>query len=161
MMHRPVPTVLILIALASLFVCAITGAMAGLRMTAGHGLPLRVLGAMAGFAAYFILIPAAMTAVLLTQDLFWRWWRPYPPPCESGTCRRWRDYKTEYAPEAERRIEGLSPVRWTCSCGHVYAAGVNNGLERCWFRVLPGGEIRLYLRHGYAGRWQQDRQTPV
>lgn len=142
--------------LGLLLCAALSGLAVARSLNAEYGAALTVLGGVFGFVAGAVAPVLSVIIIAVTRDLFWQWWRPYPPPCESGRCRSRRDYRTVVVPEADRRIEGLSPVRWICGCGHVYAGGEGHGLQRRWVHVLPSGEIRLYLKHGFCGRWQRE-----
>jgi len=157
---RKAATLTEMLAMLLVLFCALSGVLVASRLAAGHGVLLAVacgaLGFLAGAVAGIIALFIIVVAVWVPRDVFWQWWRPYPPPCENGTCRR-RDYRIVSVPEADRKIEGLSPIRWICKCGHVYASGTSRGLEGRWVRVLPEGKIRPYLKHRFAGRWRPDR----
>lgn len=119
------------------------------------------MGLIAGVVGAVLL---ALVIAIASQPVntFWRWWRPYPPACENGTCVSPRDYRPSEIPEdVVRRVRGLSRFGNRCRCGNVYAGGCDYPLLNRWVRVLPDGEVRPYLMHRVFGKWKLDETTVV
>src|SRR5437762_2994979 len=113
--------------------CAILGCLAGAKVGSRYGLLGEVIGCIAGaLAGGTAAVLAALLAALVYEpvDRFWRWWRPYPPPCENGTCRALRDWKTTPTPDdALAAVKGLSVVAWQVKGGNLYGGRYEHGLQ--------------------------------
>jgi hypothetical protein len=104
-----------------------------------------------------LLFGLPLAVILEPVDRFSRWWRPYPPPCENGTCVGGSGYVPATIPDdVLTAVAGLSPYGRRCRCGDLYTGGTAHGLRNRWVRVLPNGAIRPYLKHGFWGRWRRD-----
>lgn len=126
-----------------------------LAQLAGLVLGAVVMGALAIGARILLLVVVAEPF-----DKFARWWRPFPPPCENGTCRHQSDYERyELPPELVERWTGLARSGYRCRCGHVYGCGCDWPLLNRFVRVLPDGSLRPYLRYLPFGPWRPDPPT--
>ncbi len=124
------------------------------------GLAGGVLGAVVGLLgtllAAFLLLLVLWPLDTLVERLA-RWWRPYPPVCENGTCAAREAYTDcEIPQEVVKRVRGLCRTGYRCKCGNVYATGYDYGMQRRFLRVLPDGRIQPYVRFRVFGRWRAD-----
>jgi hypothetical protein len=124
------------------------------------GLAGGVLGAVVGLLgtllAMFLLV-LVLSPLDTLAERFARWWRPYPPVCENGTCIGRDAYRRcEIPEEAVNRVRGLCRSGYRCKCGNVYATGYDYGMQRRFLRVLADGKLRPYLRFRIFGRWRAD-----
>ena len=151
--------------LAIVLLSALTGLYWGSELGSAHGFWGRLIGGVLGTIAGpmgAMLIAIAITVATEPVDRFWRWWRPYPPACENGTCVRWNDYRRCQIPEGTvRRVRGLACFGERCRCGNLYTGGCDYPLLNRWVRVLPDGDVRPYLRHRVLGRWIRDETNVV
>jgi hypothetical protein len=119
-----------------------------------------LIGAVAGFLGTIVscvLMVAALSPLDWLVERIGRWWCPFPPICESGTCMKETHYTDcEIAEEVVARVRGLCRRGHCCRCGNVYATGYDYGMQRRFIRVLPDGAISPYLRHRVFGRWRVD-----
>ncbi len=145
-----------LLALLLLFISLIVGLRYGIRWGGSLGTLGAAVGGVIGVVAG---VAFTVVAMLLAAWVSWRvvaftcWWRPYPPPCERGTCIRPDQQRLEHLPEeiGETRPD-LSCCGYRCQCGNLYAP---LGSTR-WVRVLPDGTLEPYLVHRPFGRWRPD-----
>ena len=145
------------------FLAAWGGFLIGLGLGSDYGILGRaiggVLGLIVGGAASVLLGLFAAVLRELTERI-WRWWRPYPPPCENGTCAHRSHFRsTEIPDDVVHSFAGLAKYGQRCRCGNLYVGGIEHGLQNRWVRVLPDGTIGAYLIHRPFGRWQPDNST--
>lgn len=150
------------------FFLAVFGLLVGILLGADYGSRFGVLGgllgalvgAVVGFLGTLLatfLLTFALLPLDCLLDRFSRWWCPYVPACENGTCVEGEGYSAcEIPEEVVKRVKGLCRTGYRCKCGHVYATGYDYGMQRRFIRVLPDGTIRPYLRHRIFGRWRPD-----
>ena len=114
-------------------ICALVGVFHGVNLGSSHGMLGRIIGGIGGFlVGVFAAVAAIFIVALINEpfERFWRWWRPYPPVCENGTCNGFRGYNLAEIPEdLLRRVKGLSHLGWRCKCGNIYAGGYGYGMQ--------------------------------
>lgn len=149
--------------------CALLGAIWGGKIGAEYG-PLGILpGVVAGTMAWivcgivlYVVFALLVTLICWPFSKFWRWWRPYPPVCENGTCKGFQSYEYYHIPDEMRADkQWIACLGLRCECGNIYVGGIGYGVLNRWFRLLPDGTIRPYLKHRVLGRWQPDVQAEV
>lgn len=136
------------------------GFLVGKELGSDYGLLGKVIGGIVGpIAGVAAALVATLLIALISEpfDRFWRWWRPYLPVCEDGTCSGRDGYRPCEIPEDVcKTVKGLCSRGNRCKCGNVYATGYDYPMRNRWVRVLPDGKIRPYLKHGLFGRWRPD-----
>ncbi|WP_339910966.1 hypothetical protein [Symmachiella dynata] len=161
MQVRPIDLLFALLA----FVGAMCGVSIGLGLGSDFGILGKTVGGVLGLivgvtASVLFGLFAAVVRDLL--DRIWRRWRPYPPPCENGTCVHASHFRsTEIPDEIVHAVAGLAKYGQRCRCGNLYSSGIAHGLLNRWVRVLPDGTIRAYLIHRPFGRWEPDNSTEI
>src|SRR5437867_2731615 len=120
-------------------VCMLAGVLHGIRFGSSYGPLGKWIGGIGGLIVGVAVAVMAMFMAALIDlpfDRFWRWWRPYPPVCENGTCKGYRGYDVIRIPEEVlQRVKGLSWVGWRCKCGNIYAGGIGYGMQNRYVRV--------------------------
>jgi hypothetical protein len=148
---------LLVLILVMLF--AITGFLKGIKIGYEFGLIWSVVGGLVGLIAGIIASIILVLLMLLIQrpyEILQKWWRPYPPVCENGTCRGYDSYELCKTPEETRKsAKHISPISYRCKCGNLYAGGTQS-LCNQWVRILSDGRIQPYLKHRWYGRWRTD-----
>ncbi|TWU07005.1 hypothetical protein CA54_54090 [Symmachiella macrocystis] len=161
MQVRPIDLLFVFLAL----VCSMCGFLFGLGLGSDYGILGKAVGCVLGLiiggaASVLFMLCVAVVGDLL--DRIWRRWRPYPPPCENGTCVHTSHFRsTEIPDEMVHSVAGLAKYGQRCRCGNLYAGGIAHGLQNRWVRVLPDGTIRAYLIHRPFGRWKPDNSTEI
>lgn len=154
-----------LLMLVLLVLSALTGLYWGIELGSAYGFLGRPIGGVLGAAAGVIgAVLVTLTIFVASEpfDRFWRWWRPYPPACENGTCAGQDDYsRCEIPEDVVRRVRSLARFGKRCRCGNIYGGGCDYPLLNRWVRVLPEGTVRPYLRHRPFGRWIRDETNVV
>lgn len=145
-----------LVTIVLLLLSVIVGMRYGVRWGAAWGIFGSIGGGIVGFiagVAFTVFVRFLASLISPPFEAFRRWWRPYPPPCEHGTCTNLGQYHVErLRDEFHENRPDLSSIGWRCRCGGLYA-GV--GATR-WVRVLSEGTLEPYLVHRPFGRWRRD-----
>jgi len=139
---------------------AIVGLFYGIVIGAKYGVAAKIAGAIVGMmlGGLSVVLAGFIVALILEPfDRLWRWWRPYPPVCENGTCVGYESFESVKLEEhVVEKTAGLSWLGWRCNCGNFYGGGYEFPFHNRWVRVLPNGKIRPYLIHRFLGRWYPD-----
>jgi hypothetical protein len=124
------------------------GSLGRMGVAIGGGLGGLVAGIFGGIG--FVILGDALEKSRLRRQ-------PFPPPCENGCCRHEADFaKFEIPPEVLQSRRGMRARGYRCRCGNSYGSGYEDRLENKFFRILPDGAIRPYLKHGIWGPWKPD-----
>jgi hypothetical protein len=150
-----------LLALLMIISFMIAGLLKGVKIGNEFGVIGAIIGAVVGSIAGLVAALALILLIVLIYrpyEAFWKWWRPYPPVCENGTCVGYEAYETMKTPDEVRvNASDISPVCYRCKCGNHYGGGTKTLWNR-WVRIMPDGTTRPYLKHRSFGRWKPDRE---